>query len=869
MIAAIKNWYARWKARSGDRLIDDSHLRQTPERRPLHWVYTVLFATALVSVMWKHCHPTLTIFLLLFLAPLSLPAYLPYKTFSFANRFILQLLLLTGAVGWAFLRLKEAPVFDVAVIETLAIVASSFLMCRKSSDYGYLFLISIFFFVYGALLSRVMFLFTFGIGIFFVLMLLYCNRTVNLSGDSDLKIPNARLKRTWFYFVIHFLLTALFFWYLFALMPMRESKTNGLFEVSFATEKDSMLNPDLQAWLNPKKMKKGADGPAVLSGNSPDVMTNSGTPMNIPNAKNKSNLQGNGGAGQGEDLVFRLKSPLKLYHLAQLYDAYDGHVWTVTNGMKNSKFRNFRNTAVIPLGYDVELKYSIRKFVSNRLYAPFCPLTFSPDGGNYSIHISQDTFYGARILAPRGNLPLPFNYKVISRLTLPASDIAKMPLPFEPNKKEKTQGSSAQAPASRPRPDYWQERLPKTHYMQLPAKKISSRVRNLAKTVTKDAKTPYEKALALRDYLRKNYPYKLNAEPTPKNKESADFFLFELKEGHCEYFATALVVLARSIRLPARIATGFSPGNYNTMDNFFEVYEYHAHAWTQIFIEDMGWLTFDATPPSQIVSRTTPLGIGSLRDPFGDEWQVTPPEITEQTRAFLQKSWLDQEAERRKKEEASALERAMEKAAKAQDELKKKISKAYENKKVIQKKMPPKKEIRKWYTPLKDFFRNFNTNFQKFILDLQNISERYWKILLPSVFVLLAGAIMLRMLYLHGVQRRILRNALTHIHEANSQTLSPDNRIRHAYCAVRLLLKLGRLPRLKNQELLDYASSLKDQDLELSVHAWNVFEAFYRVEYGGVSPDHFDVELVLQDTAWIQNFVYERIQEKKSYSGET
>ena len=97
-----------------------------------------------------------------------------------------------------------------------------------------------------------------------------------------------------------------------------------------------------------------------------------------------------------------------------------------------------------------------------------------------------------------------------------------------------------------------------------------------------------EKALALRDYLRENIPYKLYSDPIPEGRECADYFIFELKTGHCEYYATALAVMARLAGLPSRVATGFSPGNYNTLTNQFEVYEYHAHAWTQIFVEDRG-----------------------------------------------------------------------------------------------------------------------------------------------------------------------------------------------------------------------------------------------------------------------------------------
>ena len=178
--------------------------------------------------------------------------------------------------------------------------------------------------------------------------------------------------------------------------------------------------------------------------------------------------------------------------------------------------------------------------------------------------------------------------------------------------------------------------------------------------------------MALRDYLRNNYRYKLHATPTPPGEESVDYFLFTLKEGHCEYFAAALTVLARAAGLPARVATGYSPGNYNTMTNLFEVHEYHAHAWSHIYISEIGWLTMDATPPQNIRSETRPIGIGALRDPFGDEWKITPPEITEQTLQFIKNDIIK---EARKNEDAGTLEKALIKTAVAQEAIQQNIKK--------------------------------------------------------------------------------------------------------------------------------------------------------------------------------------------------
>ena len=75
------------------------------------------------------------------------------------------------------------------------------------------------------------------------------------------------------------------------------------------------------------------------------------------------------------------------------------------------------------------------------------------------------------------------------------------------------------------------------------------------------------------------------------------------------------------------MAAGYLPGNYNVLTGSFEVFEYHAHAWTQVFVQPRGWLTFDGVPASDLPLRTVPVLIGALRDPFRDEWDAGPPEL--------------------------------------------------------------------------------------------------------------------------------------------------------------------------------------------------------------------------------------------------
>ncbi|MBT3375023.1 MAG: transglutaminase domain-containing protein [Lentisphaerae bacterium] len=164
-------------------------------------------------------------------------------------------------------------------------------------------------------------------------------------------------------------------------------------------------------------------------------------------------------------------------------------------------------------------------------------------------------------------------------------------------------------------------------YRHLEKGLISSRVSELAEQITVGHKDAVAKAGAIKDYLRGNYTYELTAPAIPPEAEVVDYFLFESRVGYCQHFAQAFVVLARCAGLPARLATGYSPGNYNVLTGSFEVYEYHAHAWSQVFCEPFGWLTFDGVPPGDMRIESKPGFLAKVLDPFGEEWEARPPEF--------------------------------------------------------------------------------------------------------------------------------------------------------------------------------------------------------------------------------------------------
>jgi hypothetical protein len=127
---------------------------------------------------------------------------------------------------------------------------------------------------------------------------------------------------------------------------------------------------------------------------------------------------------------------------------------------------------------------------------------------------------------------------------------------------------------------------------------ITQRTRALAREITEPYDNDYDRASALARWLQTNLTYTLDLVETPDGQEPVDFFLFDRKKGHCEYFASAFAVLARTLDIPTRNVNGFLGGEWN--DYYVAVRAGDAHAWAEVWFPGHGWVTFDPTPPANI-----------------------------------------------------------------------------------------------------------------------------------------------------------------------------------------------------------------------------------------------------------------------------
>jgi protein-glutamine gamma-glutamyltransferase len=130
-------------------------------------------------------------------------------------------------------------------------------------------------------------------------------------------------------------------------------------------------------------------------------------------------------------------------------------------------------------------------------------------------------------------------------------------------------------------------------YLQLPA--LDVRIPELAKGIAAKARTPYDKAVAIEAFLKSRFGYTLELTGKPGGDPLAHF-LFETRAGHCEYFASAMTIMLRTLGIPSREVNGFLPGEFNDLAGDYIVRASDAHSWVEAYFPGSGWVTFDPTP---------------------------------------------------------------------------------------------------------------------------------------------------------------------------------------------------------------------------------------------------------------------------------
>jgi transglutaminase-like putative cysteine protease len=152
-------------------------------------------------------------------------------------------------------------------------------------------------------------------------------------------------------------------------------------------------------------------------------------------------------------------------------------------------------------------------------------------------------------------------------------------------------------------------------YTQIPnnyrSPAVLDRIHNLALGIVQaaGAQNEYDAASAIEQYLRSNaFTYTLQPEPAPAGVDPLDYFLFTSHQGYCEFFATAMGDMLRSLGIPTRLVSGFGPGTYDAAVNAYVVHSDDAHSWVEAYFPTYGWIQFEPTRDTSGVYNTIPRG---------------------------------------------------------------------------------------------------------------------------------------------------------------------------------------------------------------------------------------------------------------------
>ncbi|HPH97789.1 MAG TPA: transglutaminaseTgpA domain-containing protein [Anaerolineaceae bacterium] len=282
------------------------------------------------------------------------------------------------------------------------------------------------------------------------------------------------------------------------------------------------------------------------------------------------------GASLNDELIFTVTANqsqtiiTRFYWRARSYDTYDGGDWSSTVPEKQEY-----NASGFPFKLpdwtgrqDRTFTFTVRKGPVRTLYTSGMAMSASR-GGEAAYYTLSDGSGDLLSMTASAALYTGDSYQVRASLSAPTV------------KQLRDSGNRYTEAISR-------------QYLTVPPD-IQPALKELAESIVKDLPdNPYDRTLAVTNYLRENIQYAESfTVERPVNVDPVIWFLFDVKQGYCNYYATAEVLLLRTLGIPARIAVGYAPGDYDK--GTYVVRQRHAHAWPEIYFNGVGWVEFEPT----------------------------------------------------------------------------------------------------------------------------------------------------------------------------------------------------------------------------------------------------------------------------------
>jgi transglutaminase-like putative cysteine protease len=276
-------------------------------------------------------------------------------------------------------------------------------------------------------------------------------------------------------------------------------------------------------------------------------------------------------ARQNPNIVMYVRSDAPLYLTTKIFDQFDGIAWAQSQSLKSYvKERKGEfiilpvDDATIAVGYEVELAEDLLSAI---------PMAWQPSSLAFPATVLTQDEYGSFQVPQTLKQGTAYRAAMISnwhqgRLVYPVTE----------------------------------DNL--YSYLQLP-KQMDANITALAQQVTQNSESLWDKAYQLEQHLRNNYAYTLDTVISSQGKTPLSEFLFETRYGHCEYFASAMALMLRTLGIPSRVVNGYAATDQNPLTGFIEVRGTDGHAWTEAYHQGLGWVPYEPTSYYQLPQQQT------------------------------------------------------------------------------------------------------------------------------------------------------------------------------------------------------------------------------------------------------------------------
>ncbi len=336
------------------------------------------------------------------------------------------------------------------------------------------------------------------------------------------------------------------------------------------------------AWTIPtslSSLRAAADTWNSLTQSVRDRLSDAVTSLNAPYGPSRGTVYGDTlplgrSISQSDTTVFSvqvLSSPdfsTRYYWRGRVYDFYNNGQWSDSPASRldfgpGDSSLNIPNVVGRQEG---DFKITFRLAAQNQLYAPSQPVWVSKPG-NLLVTPASPQAYDLLVWNVNSPIGAGGQYEVHSEIANPTINAMT--------------ASSTDYPQ-------WIT----TRYLQIPSD-VRPEIQSLAKQITVGMSDPYDKASAITKYLRANLQYATNLPVPPKDQDPVLWVLFDYQKAFCTYYASAEVLMLRSVGVPARLAVGFAQGKLQ--NDIYTVRERDTHAWPEVYFSGIGWVEFEPT----------------------------------------------------------------------------------------------------------------------------------------------------------------------------------------------------------------------------------------------------------------------------------